>query len=103
MTTATDIHPRSAPSAQPAPQGIEATVREVPAQPLEQARPGASPAGNAGHSPSRWSPERERPEDDEAVITAVLAAVTHRSFRERPEDDEVVITYTSELACPRVR
>jgi hypothetical protein len=101
-TTATSIHSGSTPPAQPAPQKIEGSLRVFPAQPLERTRHGASPFENAGHSPRRWSPERERPEDDEAVITAVLAAVSHRSFRERPEDDEVILTYTSEPACRRV-
>ncbi|MFF0904940.1 UNVERIFIED_CONTAM: hypothetical protein RF653_14800 [Kocuria sp. CPCC 205316] len=102
-TTATSIHSGSTPPAQPAPQEIEGTVRGFPAQLLERTRHGASPVEKVGRSPHRWSPERERPEDDEAVITAVLAAVPHRSFRERPEDDEVILTYTSEPACRRVR
>jgi hypothetical protein len=102
-TTATSIHTGSTPPAQLAPQDVESTVRGLRAQPLEQTRHGASPVENVGHPPSRRSPERERPEDDEAVLTAVPATVTHRSFRERPEDDEVVLTYTSEPACRSVR
>lgn len=102
MTTATSIHSGSTPPAQLAPEK-EGTVQEIQAQPLEQTRHGAAPVENIWRSPSRWSPERERPEDDEAVITAVLAAVTRRSLRERPEDDEVLVTYTSEPACRHVR
>lgn len=102
MTTATSIHSGTTPPAQTAPQGGEGTVRRFPAQPLERTQHGASPVGSGGRPPSRWSSDRERPEDDEAVITAVWAAVTHRSFRERPEDDEVILTYTTEPACPRV-
>lgn len=103
MTTTTSIHSGSTPPAQLAPQEIEGTVRGFPARPLGQTWRGASPVGTVGRSPSRWSSEPERPEDDEAVITAVLAAVTHRSPRERPEDDEVILTYTSEPACRHVR
>lgn len=95
MTTVTSTHSGTAP---PAPQGIEGTVRRFPGQPQH----GATTIGNGGRRPSRWSPERERPEDDEALVTAVPAAVTHRSFRERPEDDEVILTYTVEPACRRV-
>ncbi len=102
MTTVTSTRSGTTPPAPSAPQGIEGTVRRFPAQPLEPTRHGASPIGNGGRRPSRWSPERERPEDDEALVTAVLATVTHRSFRERPEDDEVVLTYTIEPACRRV-
>ncbi|MFF0989875.1 hypothetical protein [Kocuria nitroreducens] len=96
MTTAPSIHSRSTP---PAPQQSEGTVRGFRAHTLEQTRHGASSAENVGRPPSRRSAERERPEDDEAVITAVLATVIHRSTRERPEDDEVILTYTSEPAC----
>jgi hypothetical protein len=103
MTTPTSIHPSTTPLAQPASQEIEGTDRGLPAPPLEQPRHNTSPVGNLGSSLSRWSPERERPEDDEAVITAVLATVIHRSVRERPEDDEVIPTYTSEPACRSVR
>ena len=102
MTTATSIHSGSTPPAQLAPE-IEGTVRGIQPQPLERTRHGASPVENVGRSPSRRSPERERPEDDEAVITAVLTTVARRSVRERPEDDEVVVTYTSEPACRRMR
>lgn len=103
MTTATTIHSGPTPPARPAPQGTEGPVRVFPAHPLAQTPQGASPGEEVGRPPSRWSPERERPEDDEAVVTAVLAAVAHRSVRERPEDDEVILTYTSEPACRRVR
>ncbi|MUN64611.1 hypothetical protein GMA12_15915 [Kocuria sediminis] len=96
MTTAPRVHSGSIP---PAPPEIDGTV---PAS-RSRTRPGASPVETLRRSPSRWRPERERPEDDEAVITAVMATVTHRSFRERPEDDEVVLTYTSEPACRRTR
>lgn len=99
MTTATSIHSGTTTPAPPAPQTIESTVRGLQVQPLEPTRRGAAPAENAGRPPGRRGAERERPEDDEAVITAVLAAVSHRSSRERPEDDEVVLTYTSEPAC----
>jgi hypothetical protein len=102
MTTVTSIHSGTTPPAHSAPQGIEGTVRRFPAPPLERTQHGASPVGTGGRPPSRWSPERERPEDDEAVITAVWATVTHHSFRERPEDDEVILTYTVEPACRHV-
>jgi len=103
MTTATSIHPSTTPPAPSASQGIGGTVGGPQAPPREQPRHSTSPVGDRTGSRSRWSPERERPEDDEAVITAVLATVTHRSLRERPEDDEVVPTYTSEPACRSVR
>lgn len=103
MTTATSIHPGPTPPAQLTPQKIEGIVRGLQGQPLEQTRHGASPVEGVRRSASPWSPERERPEDDEAVITAVQVTVTHRSFRERPEDDEVALTYTSEPACRHVR
>jgi hypothetical protein len=100
MTTAPSIHSGSTPPAPPAPPENDGTIRtRAPGQ----ARPVASPVENLGRAPSRWGAERERPEDDEAVITAVPATVTHHSFRERPEDDEVVLTYTSEPACRRMR
>ncbi|GGG45838.1 hypothetical protein GCM10011374_05200 [Kocuria dechangensis] len=102
-TTATSIHTGPIPPAQLALQEIEGTLRGLRAHPLEQTRHGASPVENLGHVPGRRSPERERPEDDEAVLIAVPATVAHRSFRERPEDDEVVLTYTSEPACRRMR
>jgi hypothetical protein len=100
MITATSIHTGSTP---PAPPETEGAVAGLQVQSLGQARHSTPPVGDVGGSPSRRSPERERPEDDEAVITAVLAAVTHRSARERPEDDEVVLTYTREPACRHVR
>ncbi|GAA1770164.1 hypothetical protein [Kocuria aegyptia] len=103
MTTTTTIHSGSTPPASMAPQEIASTVGGLRPQPLEQRRYGASPVENLVRAPGRWSPERERPEDDEAVVTAVLDAVIHRSLRERPEDDEVFLTYTSEPACRRVR
>jgi hypothetical protein len=103
MTTTTSIHPGTTPPAQPAFQEIEGTDRGFPAPPLKRARHSASPVEYDERSPHRWGPERERPEDDEAVITAVLATVTHRWPRERPEDDEVILTYTSEPACRHVR
>lgn len=103
MTTATSIHSGSTPPAQLAPQKTGSAVRGFQVQPLEQTRHGAAAAASAWRPSSHWSPERERPEDDEAVITAVLAAVSHRSPRERPEDDEVALTYTSEPACRHVR
>lgn len=99
MTTTTSIHSGATPPARPAPQTIGTGVRGFQVLPREQTRPGAAPAGSAGRPPGRGSSEWERPEDDEEVITAVLAAVSHRSSRERPEDDEVVLTYTSEPAC----
>ena len=102
MTTPISIHPSTTPPARPASEGIEGPDRGFPAPPLKRARHSASPVEYDESSPRRWGPERERPEDDEAVITAVLAAVSHRSFRERPEDDEVILTYTSEPACRRV-
>lgn len=97
MTTAPSIHSGTTPPARPAPQEIDGTSRAT--------RTGPTDLGveNLRRSPHRWSAERERPEDDEAVITAVLATVTHRSFRERPEDDEVILTYTSEPACRHMR
>ncbi|GEO96945.1 hypothetical protein [Kocuria turfanensis] len=97
MTTAPSIHSASTPPAPPAPQEVDGTVRAFRTRTTGRTRPDVSPAGDLRR------PERERPEDDEAVITAVLATVTHRSFRERPEDDEVVLTYTSEPACPHTR
>lgn len=103
MTTATSIQSGPTPPAQLTPQKIEGTVRGFQGQPLEHTRHGASPVENVRRSSSRWSPERERPEDDEAFISAVLVTVTHRSFRERPEDDEVTLTYTTEPACRHVR
>jgi hypothetical protein len=103
MTTATSIHSGPTPPAQPVAQEVEGTVGGFQPQPLEQTRHGASPVESLGRSPGRWGPGRERPEDDEAVVTAVLATVTHRSPRERPEDDEVFLTYTSEPACRHVR
>jgi hypothetical protein len=103
MSTATSIHPSTTPPAQPVFQGIEGTDRGFRTPPLKRTRDNASPVGDLGGFLSRWSPERERPEDDEAVITAVLATVTHRSSRERPEDDEVIPTYTSEPACRPTR
>lgn len=102
MTTTTSIHSGSTPPAQPAPRTIGTTHRGIQVLPREQARHGAAPAESAGRPFGRRSSERERPEDDEAVITAVPAAVSHRSSRERPEDDEVVLTYTSEPACRHV-
>ena len=96
MTTTTSTHTGSTP---PAPPEIEDTVAGLQVRSLGQARHSTAPVGDVGSSPRRRSPERERPEDDEAVITAVLVAVTHRSARERPEDDEVVLTYTREPAC----
>ncbi|MGQ1838698.1 hypothetical protein ACT4S2_09590 [Kocuria turfanensis] len=103
MTTAPSIHSASIPPAPPAPQEADGAVRAFRTGTMGRTRPDASPVGDLRRSPSPGRPERERPEDDEAVITAVLATVTHRSFRERPEDDEVVLTYTSEPACPHTR
>ena len=76
MTTTTSIHSGSTP---PAPPTIGTGVRGFQVLPREQTRPGAAPAGSAGRPPGRRSSERER-----------------------PEDDEVVLTYTSESACRRV-
>lgn len=103
MTTATSIHSGPTPPAQPVPQEIEGTVGGFRKQSWEQALHGTSPVETLGRSPGGWSRGRERPEDDEAVVTAVPATVTHGSARERPEDDEVVLTYTSEPACRRMR
>ncbi len=103
MTTPISIHPSTTPPARPASEGIEGPDRGFPAPPPERTWHNASAVGSLGGSFLRESPERERPEDDEAVITAVLPAVTHRSARERPEDDEVIPTYTSQAACRSVR
>ncbi|MEX5299537.1 hypothetical protein RCG67_12260 [Kocuria sp. CPCC 205292] len=99
MTTTTSIHFGSTPSAPPETEGPGG----LQLRPLEQTWPSTPPVTGVGGSPSPRSRERERPEDDEAVVTAVLAAVTRRAFGERPEDDEVILTYTSEPACRRVR
>jgi len=103
MTTPTSIPSSTTPPARPAFEGIEGADRGFPAPPPERTRHNTSAVGGLGGSVVRWSPGRERPEDDEAVITAVLTTVTHRSERERPEDDEVIPTYTSEPACRSVR
>lgn len=103
MSATTSIHPSTTASAQPVFQGIKGTDRGLQSLPPQRTRHSTSPIGSLGDSFSWWGPERERPEDDEAVITAVLATVTHRSSRERPEDDEVIPTYTSEPACRPTR
>ena len=79
MTTTTSIHSGSTPPAPPAPQTIGTSVRGFQVLPREQTRRGAAPAESAGRPPGRGSSERER-----------------------PEDDEVVLTYTSEPACRHV-
>ncbi|KUG57272.1 hypothetical protein AVL61_14170 [Kocuria rosea subsp. polaris] len=103
MTTTTSIHFGSTPTAPPEIEGPIEGPGGLQLRPLEQSRPSTPPVTGVGGSPSPWSRERERPEDDEAVVTAVLAAATRRAFGERPEDDEVILTYTSEPACRRMR
>lgn len=100
MTTTTSIHFGPTPAATPE---VEGAVGGLRLRPLEQTRHSTSPLGGVGGSRGRRNPERERPEDDEAVVTAVLVAATRRSFGERPEDDEVIPTYTSEPACRHAR
>jgi hypothetical protein len=103
MTTSTPIHPSTTSPARPAFAESPDAERGFPALPLDQLRHGTSRVGDLGRRLSRWSPERERPEDDEAVVTAVSVTVTHRSGRERPEDDEVIPAYTREPACRSAR
>ncbi len=100
MTTTTSIHLGSTP---PAPPETDSTLGGLRLPPLQQARPGTAPARGAGGSPSPWNPGRERPEDDEVVVTAVPVAGVRSAFGERPEDDEVTLAYTREPACRRTR
>ncbi len=102
MTTAASIHSAPTPPAPPAPLEVDGTVAASRPRSAGRVRSGAAPGEALRRAATRWGSERERPEDDEAVITAVRATVVHRSFRERPEDDEVVLTYTSEPACRRM-